>query len=716
MWLFITICLFSVFTVERKYNFIQNYLYDDPLLSNEESLLSKIIWLISGFLVIVVGISICEILQPYYFLQDDNYSQFLPVIIQAGKSIGKGIFPTWNPYQLMGSPTTSVGIYSLTYPVTYISYFISKYVFRNEYLTIDVFSIIHLIGAYLTTYWAGRCLKIRSSLATLLSISYVLTGFNLIAGRSWYYMIPVAAWLPLIIILICKLQGKVSLLKWTISAGLILGIYFHAGNVQMWIYTVIFLIIAIIALMISKSITLNKAICIIPALIIALAIAMPLLYPQIIETSNTSRIGSWGGGIANGILAMILPYPLAKASNPNGWSNKFTDLSGQIYYSGTFFITIGLFAVLFILLSLILFKWNKKMITKLLGENIWLFIGSIAFIYALGNSGRLWTISCKFPIFNKFTNPFKVLTFVNLFFIIGGGLIVERFLCKHPINKRKVEIFIALPVICLLLYHSALARTSFCAYGDPVYPAMPKNVSQLIKTKSEKLITRLISLAPERCPLKGYTLSLKHNFPSIYQIYTIYGYDTFIQGSKENQLADRMIYTTKNIKALQAYGVQWIMFYDANKSRRRYYINGERCFDLKNIANRIVAFDNCSLWKLKGKSNSMAFIKSNPQKSLPIQFKGNGVRVQTTSLKPGDTLVINVLNRKWLKAYSDGIPIVSTSDKFGRVNIKISKESRCLTLIYSPPFKEAFFISSCLILIMLFVLIIKRVIYHRSRF
>ncbi len=85
--------------------------------------------LFAGLAFLVCILTILERRQPFFFSQDDNLAQFLPVIVQGCHSLLQGVFPTWNPYQLLGAPTTTVGVYSLTYPFTYASYLLSRFFF-----------------------------------------------------------------------------------------------------------------------------------------------------------------------------------------------------------------------------------------------------------------------------------------------------------------------------------------------------------------------------------------------------------------------------------------------------------------------------------------------------------------------------------------------------------------------------------------------------------
>ena len=67
-------------------------------------------------LLAVVGVFVwLEIREPFFFTQDDNLSSFFPVILNGCRGVFSGTLPSWNPYQHLGAPTTTYGLYALTY-------------------------------------------------------------------------------------------------------------------------------------------------------------------------------------------------------------------------------------------------------------------------------------------------------------------------------------------------------------------------------------------------------------------------------------------------------------------------------------------------------------------------------------------------------------------------------------------------------------------------
>src|SRR5690606_9142694 len=108
----------------------------------------------------------------------------------------EGVVFNYNPYQLVGAPTVEVGTYALTYPGTWLAYILARLA-GDENLTIDIFCMAHLLAGFAATWWAARRWGAGAAAAAALAVCFVLSGYALVAGRSWYSMTPVFVWLPL---------------------------------------------------------------------------------------------------------------------------------------------------------------------------------------------------------------------------------------------------------------------------------------------------------------------------------------------------------------------------------------------------------------------------------------------------------------------------------------------------------------------------------------
>ena len=146
-----------------------------------------------------------ELRQPFYFTQSDNVWVCLPMILTGCRSIWLGEFPEYNPYLFLGSPLGSLGIYSLTYPPTLLSYAVARHVLHQEYATLEVFAFLHIFAGYFATRWLGRKLGLSGLTCNLIALSCVLSGSALIMGRSWFNFLPLIVWLPLLFLGLIRL-------------------------------------------------------------------------------------------------------------------------------------------------------------------------------------------------------------------------------------------------------------------------------------------------------------------------------------------------------------------------------------------------------------------------------------------------------------------------------------------------------------------------------
>jgi len=671
---------------------------------------TQIIWFIVGLNFLFACITFLEIKQPFFFTQDDNYQQFLPTLIQSCRSFFEGIFPTWNPYQQLGSPTFSIGVYALSYPLTYFSYFLAHFIFKNEFLTIEIFSIIHLFLGYIATWVLLKKIGFISFLSTLGSLCFILSGFFLIVGRSWYYMIPTAVWLPLIILSLLSLKTTSSYFKWVLNTGLIIGLYFHSGNIQMWTYGMMFFFIIIFLFIFSRQLYLKKALLVIPALLLGLSIAAPLLFPMMKAMSNTFRVVSSGsyGNIAHGFFAMIFPFPIATANGSfASWTNIHSELIGHIYYSGTFFTLLGFSALFFLSGALIIFK-GYFLGKKLLTENIWLFCAGIAFIFAIGKYGIIWTIVSNLPIFNKFQIPLKFLPFVTLFLIMGGGSIFMRFLSITNFSQyyKIGSIFF---IFGALLYHIALPLPSFYTYKSIPYPSPSKKLIKLLDD-TNSTTTRMIPFLPmnEKDISMNSNILMFWNFSSIYSIHSLDGYDPLVESTPETNFMKQKIQNDP-LNAIREYGVRWILIYNQDSA---YYplkrgvglvesvMSGQLLMKiLLKHAKKTITLPEGSIWELDHYS-PMAFLSDNQKRAFKYSFSGNVLNIFTTNISDSaSTLTANLLWRPDMIARDNQNRVLNSKpDIWGRMKIDIPYTTNIIKIKYEPPITFSFYLASLLLL------------------
>ncbi len=615
-------------------------------------------WPAVGAVFFVACIVFLEWRQPLYFTQDDNLAQFLPGILQGCRGAMEGIFPTWNPYQYFGSPTTTVGTYALTYPPTYLSYIVARYVLGNEYYTVEVFCIAHLLVAYCVTYFALRKSGARPSLAMLATLCCVLSGFALLIGRSWFYMTPVFVYTPLLMMQTARLVNGERGWRWIGMTALWLGLYFHAGNVQMWAYTVLLLGITCLWMVATRALPWRSLVAAASALLFGLAISAPLLIPEYIATRGVIR-GAIDTGILKGLPTLLVPVSVVQTYHPNYWGAPFYDRLGELYYSGTIFVTL----TLVLLAAWFLSCWRAEEIK----QNLWTVPALGALLLALGSDAQPWLWLARLPGFSEFRSPVKLVAFITLFATFAGAVMLERHLRRRD-RPMRLELAIAAVILVLLTHHIWLGQASFFSYGLKPYPGIEEPLLRLLQP-ADGSQPKFLPIAPERSLYPDYFVSLKHQFPSVVKVFSADGYDPLVSGG-----ATYMQFTSRLRKVpgtLAQYGVRYVLVQEFNEA--------QVLPKWLEVGKLVYQRDGLRVYEIPG-ALPMAYVEGDVAKSVPAKFDAGGVTLDTSGVR--GTVILNMLWRRELQA-RDGTAL--SADELGRTRVPVPAGAASVRLDFSPP-------------------------------
>lgn len=651
---------------------------------------SRVGWPLAGLAGMIGAIVFLEVRQPYYFTQDDNLSQFLPGILQGCRSLGSGVFPTWNPYQFMGSPSTTVGTYSLTYPPMWLSYWFAKHLLGREYATIEVFAVAHLVLAYGLIYWVVRREGVRPAFAILASLCCVLSGYALLAGRSWYYVIPVFVWTPLLLICLQALRGRGIGWKWIVSCGVVIGVFAHAGNVQMWVYSMVFFVFAAALMLWTRAIPFRFLPALATSILLGLALAAPLLVPQALATQNVNRVQIDSGALG-GLPTLFVPVTVVQTWHPMNSGNLYKQYIGQMYYSGTVFCVAGVA----LLICLIFLRWQRPTIR----QNVWFFCALVALILALGQIGVLWPLMQRLPGFNKFRLPYKFLELFNIFIAVAGACAWERFM-RHRRAGFRAELAIVAVVSALLAYHCLLALPSFCTFGFEPYPSLNHEIAQALQSHNDRDYPKVLSLAPARSTEPDYLQSLQHQWPSLYGVFSVNGYDPLVSDNRTNIAINDKLFL-EPAAWLYEYGVRYVVTYDIPWPKW-----------LKVSAAPVYRSDRFTLWELP-QPRPMAWSDAEPSQPLPVQFDGAGANLDTSQLPSGGWITLNMIRRPEVSASAEKGKLPTTTDPWRRIRIQVPAGIKQIRINFTPEWAVGF-ASAGLLLVL--ALIAARIHHHYGHF
>ncbi len=648
-------------------------------------------WIAAGLATIAAALAILEWIEPCYFVQDDNFAASLPVALHDCRSLFQGEFPGFDPCQLMGMPSGGC----VLYPPTVVSYAIARWGLGNENYTFEVFAAMHLLAGYLSSFAAARTARLRPALAFVLGISFTLSGYILLVGRGWIFVVTIVVWLPL---LFCAMEnwlnGRVGW-RWLLTAGFTIGGFYYIGFPQAWFYAMLLLACTAAVAVIGGRVAARQLIWPLAAGLLGLALLAPTLIVQLELTRGmTEKVANFGKGIEPGLLAMLAPFPFTRAEGfmqlP---ANREQVLETQWYYAGS-----CLMACAFLGLGATLaYRCSRAW----WGQHPWTVAALLSLWLGLGKEGLLWTAIGNLPVIRAVNHhPHRLMPFVVFFSLIVGGIFLERLL--RCAASRKWEYLIAAVTTLLMLYHVSLARNSFWCYGDRPYPELPGEIAARILPSQNPLAGRFWSFGPWRSVLPGFACSLPPSLSAAYGAYGFDGYDPVMEARPETQ-AFREKFEASPAEAARAYGIRWILVANAEHYQKEWeywwaVLKSKWCFEFSDsawpsyrekffpAAELRVHREEVSLYELPQPS-PLAFDRANPQTPLPIEFHGWGAEVEAPGKGPR-TVVVNIVVRPRLRAACEQQSLESSADEWGRMEVRLPDGITHFQVSYDLPWQR----------------------------
>ncbi len=348
--------------------------------------------------------------------------------------------------------------------------------------------------------------------------------------------------------------------------------------------------------------------------------------------------------------------------------------------------------------------------------NVWLFSAALMLMISLGPAGIAWPLMSKLPIVSKVNNnPFRALPYFNIFAVLAGGIIVERLL--RPLrHSRRWELAIVSVVALLMLYHASIARPALFAYGDKPYPALPKEMADLLDSTRPTESHRVIGVSQRKCTQPGLALAMVHSFPSVYSVLSYYGDDPLV-ASKPLFSAGYKRMSDDPLAAAQAYGIRWLLvhkdvmeIYDfykhpdklkpeeiAKRNPEEFFITHgvgspppyNRIFEpLYQHSRQVLSYPEVEVREIEGPCRPLAFCESAPDVALPIQLSGRGAKVDLGGLSQGGPVVVNFMAWPHMTAKVDGQPVPAGPDEWGRLRVMVPAGAKTLEVRYTPPWAK----------------------------
>ncbi len=664
-----------------------------PLVPTTSGDPARLIWPAFGLGVVAAALFLVEATDSYYFAQDDNLVQFLPVMLEGCAQLNHDYWPDYNPYQLLGAPMASLGIYALSYPPLWLSCLVADGILGLDVALLEVYAGLHLGLGFIATYALGRSQGLSATLAVALALSFMLSGFFLIGGRSWHYMLPVALWLPALLLSAATLARTTRPWRWIGASGLAIGLFFHAGNAQMWSYGVLAWAAVIGLGCLGRHCPPRRLAWAVGAFVIGLGVAAPLLVPQFVFVQTMLRQAAAGNGIWNGLPALLLPYPLVDLGHPNGWGSAGFGSMSPFYYSGTILTVAGAVAVTASLAQVLRYRlqrpdWHRR---------CWAILALVALWLAIGEAAGLWSLLAGLPVFHHFTHPFKLLPYLVLFLNLAGAVALMRWLPR----RFGWHLAVALGVAGLMLFNTGLARQAFHHYGDDPFPALPAPIAQALRAEEDGLGPRLLSVAPFRSPEIGYAASLAHNLSTRQRFPALDGYGSMLWFSPGNRAALARM-ADQPEAARRAYGVRWLLRWrggaEADGRSPRTSPMAEAYAPAFAGAPVAASAGDLVLYDL-GPADPLAFLAERPQEALAVRAEGPRLVVELPPANGSRTVVLNFLRRPGSHVSADGETLDVGTDAWGRVRVEVPPGAQSVVLGHDGGWGRGLFFAVVLILV-----------------
>jgi hypothetical protein len=650
------------------------------------------IWL--GILIVLLVFFLLELINPYLFMDNDNFSYFAPNIIEGMDQLFSGQVPSINMHQLMGTKILENGLFAVFYPITIISYFFAHFLFGNDFLIFEIFALIHFVLGFILFFTFINSKTKNNLICFLASLAFTFSGYFQLT-KAWCYVAPLLIFLPLIFLLNDKLNKKG--LKIPILLGLVRGIFFYAGNVQNFVYLVIFELLYFLIKHYQKDWKefkqeFKKYIL---SWLVTIILVVPLLWAQLKNSQVSSR-----GNISP--LEYLLSRPAFPTDSFFG-TLIFPSLLGFssilfrynfVHYFGT------LFALLFFGGGIILLGKYKRKSLKKISPFFW--CGLFSMILSWGVFGLIYSFGLLIPFVNSFQGPYKIIPFVNFFIICFGAIVFDKIIKKIKIKKHLTWIVVLFLILLFSnIFIMATPQTHVFNKGKPINDSLFDDLN----LEDKRFVTILTNTS--YAPKLSSNLKLEHNFSetdlltknfaTFYGLDNFGGYETFTDRLTKEKIpfpAAGISNKHVNLSTMSEYGVKYFI---VPKQSLEFHT------ELKDL-NQIFENENFIILEQEN-VKSYIFYKN---KDIEYERIYNGFNFNT-NFTQNENVTINLLHKDNYVAKINGKEVAFYQDDFGRIFIEVPEGENKVSVFYSPKdFIFGFYFGIFLLIILLILIYFRK--------
>ena len=645
----------------------------------------------AGFVAVILGIVFLELVsflpvpRHYFFVQDDvAVLEFPSLLWQLRNIVDHGIWATYNPFTNLGSPCGHAGG-GVTYPFTLVAYLFSRYVLRNEFATMDVLAIGHLIATYFAVYCTLVRMGCSRGVSSLAGVSVALGGPTLLIGRCWHSFVPIPLYMTLLVRSVLILKGRAPNARWAFETALAIGLFYHVGFPQTWFYGLLFYVFAVIWLFLFRSISFIRAAAAAGATMMGIGISWPVIAMQRELTKGFLFTESYGEGVGELLPGLIFPVGIFGGFHPNLWGSFYPDYSSEMMFFGALFVVFSIFSIFAAIASPFYLK------RRVLADRVWLVCGMVAIWLSLGNAGYLWKLVSMVPVIGGLNNhPFRLLPFVMVFLVVAGAVWLDRAL--RMIQRRAAwELAIFSIGVCILGYHVTCCRSAFYTYLFTPYPALPQEVTSRLGNKEAGALQRFVPLCGVRSIDPEYANFLPHQLPMVYGYLSIDGYDPVTQRGPAFQQMLKALGDVEEInQVVRIYGIRWGLYHNGappspNPFTQEFEM-GVRWAPIAGNPKSVTEVENHPELQILefGDVEPLVHSTNAPKVTLPFEAHGKGIDVDVSSMKEADTVIVSFLHFPTIHADIDGKPVQIAADEWSRMTVEVPKGAKSIRFRCEP--------------------------------
>ena len=620
------------------------------------------IYIITLVFLAILLFSVLEISLPYFFLQDDNASYFLPNYTYNWRSIvsNKSI-PLVNFHQYLGHDYLGQGQTGVLYLPIYIAIFLSKIIVHNTLATIDILVIAHLIAAAVGMFLLLRKKQISPTISLLAGFMWISFPFLLTTSKGHVHWSYLAVYLPINFLLLENLITKPRFRN-IIFLALIKALFFLQGYIQHEAILIqlelLFIVITTITLFLKKDTrTIKRFITpyVTSFLFFTFLIAplfLPMFATQQASLSRSAQLPidiftSYSMNIKHFFHAQIFqfhPQSVAQATS-------------HIFYAGL---------INFLTLLLLFSKQIRKQLIK---NNL------LAYIICIPITLVLSTPYIKFlyflPLFNLFRGPYKYFPFF-LFFLTVGVASIANSLIKT--RHKTIKFIIYSLLICTIFLNLAVLwshKTN--TFGSPRLHNPPNNyLEHIINKKSGRLLSFHVGNQNET-HLYPY---MTYNYATLFGYYHFGGYDPII--SKINSKLTFGLNHINNFKGditeklldyLSLWSVKYIISRDTTSNKQ--YLDRFPQLELIYQENNILLYENTA---------ALPFVRyQNPKEKLDFKINTNSIDIYPDNTDT-ETVTVSIASLPQYQYFIDGKRTDNNKTDNNTVQLTIPPQTKTITI------------------------------------